>query len=210
MIGDEMNAESSAKIDTGLACFAIMANYFEKPLSLEQVKHKYDRQNSDFEEYELLQLAKEFSFKAKFVKTAPDRLEKTNLPAIAQDKDNRYFIIGKIADGKVLVQDPAAGNHPQVWSEEQLLQRWNGRLLMMTCREFINGKNRKFDISWFIPAIVKYRRLFGEVILASFFFTAVCPCFSVAFSGRHRQGFGKPRPLQPRRPYGSVNLHRRF
>ena len=70
MIGDEMNAESSAKIDTGLACFAIMANYFEKPLSLEQVKHKYDRQNSDFEEYELLQLAKEFSFKAKFVKTA--------------------------------------------------------------------------------------------------------------------------------------------
>lgn len=83
MIGDEMNAESSAKIDTGLACFAIMANYFEKPLSLEQVKHKYDRQNSDFEEYELLQLAKEFSFKAKFVKTAPDRLEKTNLPAIA-------------------------------------------------------------------------------------------------------------------------------
>ena len=67
MIGDEMNAESSAKIDTGLACFAIMANYFEKPLSLEQVKHKYDRQNSDFEEYELLQLAKEFSFKAKFV-----------------------------------------------------------------------------------------------------------------------------------------------
>lgn len=140
MIGDEMNAESSAKIDTGLACFAIMANYFEKPLSLEQVKHKYDRQNSDFEEYELLQLAKEFSFKAKFVKTTPDRLEKTNLPAIAQDKDNRYFIIGKIADGKVLVQDPAAGNHPQVWSEEQLLQRWNGRLLMMTCREFINGK----------------------------------------------------------------------
>lgn len=40
---------------------------------------------------------------------------------------------------------------------------------MMTCREFINGKNRKFDISWFIPAVVKYRRLFGEVILASFF-----------------------------------------
>lgn len=40
---------------------------------------------------------------------------------------------------------------------------------MMTCREFINGKNRKFDISWFIPAVVKYRKLFGEVILASFF-----------------------------------------
>lgn len=97
MIGDEMNAESSAKIDTGLACFAIMANYFEKPLSLEQVKHKYDRQNSDFEEYELLQLAKEFSFKAKFVKNRSGPSGKDKPAGNRQDKDNRYFIIGKIA-----------------------------------------------------------------------------------------------------------------
>ena len=52
-------------LDTGLACFAIMANFFEKPISIDQIKHKYDRQNSHFEEYELLQLAKEFSFKAR-------------------------------------------------------------------------------------------------------------------------------------------------
>lgn len=61
---------NSQTIDTGLACFAIMANFFEKPISIDQIKHKYDRQNSHFEEYELLQLAKEFSFKAKFVETA--------------------------------------------------------------------------------------------------------------------------------------------
>ena len=156
-------------IDTGLACFAIMANFFEKPISIDQIKHKYDRQNSNFEEYELLQLAKEFSFKARFVETKWERLDKTALPAIAQSKDNTYFIIGKVAEDKVLIQDPAKGNHPEVLNKEEFMNRWNGRLLMMTCREFINGKNRKFDISWFIPAVVKYRRLFGEVILASFF-----------------------------------------
>ena len=156
-------------LDTGLACFAIMANFFEKPISIDQIKHKYDRQNSYFEEYELLQLAKEFSFKARFVETKWERLDKTALPAIAQSKDNTYFIIGKVAEDKVLIQDPAKGNHPEVLSKEEFMNRWNGRLLMMTCREFINGKNRKFDISWFIPAVVKYRRLFGEVILASFF-----------------------------------------
>ncbi len=155
-------------IDTGLACFAIMASYFEKPVSLEQIRHKYDRQNSFFEEYELLQLAKEFSFKARFIDTTWERLDKINLPAIAQDKNKRYFVIGKVVDGKVLVQDPAGGNRPQVWTKDEFLARWNGRLLMMTCREFINGKNRKFDFSWFIPSVVKYRRLFGEVILASF------------------------------------------
>lgn len=156
-------------IDTGLACFAIMANFFEKPISLDQIKHKYDRQNSHFEEYELLQLAKEFSFKAKFVETAWERLDKVNLPAIAQSKDGTYFILGKCDEEKALIQDPAVGNKPQILTKEEFAEKWNGRLLMMTCREFINGKNRKFDISWFIPAVVKYRKLFGEVILASFF-----------------------------------------
>ena len=159
---------TSPKIDTGLACFAIMASYYEKPISLDQIRHKYDRQNSHFEEYELLQLAKEFSFKARFVDTTWERLDKINLPAIAQDRNKKYFVIGKVADDKVLIQDPARSNHPQVLTQDEFLARWNGRLLMMTCREFINGKNRKFDFSWFIPSVVKYRRLFGEVILASF------------------------------------------
>lgn len=43
--------EEVKKIDTGLACFAIMANFFEKPISIEQIQHKFDRQNSLFEEY---------------------------------------------------------------------------------------------------------------------------------------------------------------
>lgn len=101
-------------LDTGLACFAIMANFFEKPISIDQIKHKYDRQNSHFEEYELVQLAKEFSFKARFVETKWERLDKTALPAIAQSKDNTYFIIGKVAEDKVLLQDPAKGNYPEV------------------------------------------------------------------------------------------------
>ncbi len=156
-------------LDTGLACFAILANYFEKPISIDQIKHKYDRRTSHFEEYELLQLAKEFSFKARFIQTDWERLDKITLPAIAQADDRTYFVIGRTTSDKVLIQDPQSGNHPQILSKEQFLQKWNGRLLLMTCRDFLSGKNRKFDISWFIPAVVKYRRLFGEVLLASFF-----------------------------------------
>lgn len=163
------STEEVKKIDAGLACFAIMANFFEKPLSVDQIKHKYDRQDSNFEECELLQLAKDFSLKAKFVETTWERLSKTNLPAIAQSKDGTYFILGQVTEEKILIQNPEIGNRPQVLSKEEFLNLWNGRLLMMTCREFINGKNRKFDISWFIPAVVKYRKLFGEVIMASFF-----------------------------------------
>ena len=98
------NSEKIRKTDTGLACFAIMANYFEKPISLDQIRHKYDRQNSNFDECELLRLAKEFSFKARFVDTDISRLDKIVLPTIAQTKEGTYFIVGKVAGGKVLHQ----------------------------------------------------------------------------------------------------------
>lgn len=162
-----MNEEAQT-IDTGLACFAIMASFFEKPISLDQIKHKYDRQNSNFDECELLQLAREFSLKARFVESKWERLSKINLPAIAQTKDKQYIVLGQAAEDKVLIQNPL-DNKPCIITKDAFLELWNGRLLMMTSREFLTGRNRKFDLSWFIPAVVKYRRLFGEVILASFF-----------------------------------------
>lgn len=160
--------EKINKLDTGLASFAIMANFFQKPISLNQIKHKYDRQDSCFEEHELLQLAKDFSLKARITETRWDRLGKINLPAIAQTRNGEYFVIGQVSDDKVLIQDPKI-NKPQILSKEEFQERWNGRIMMLTSREFISGQKRRFDLSWFIPAVIKYRRLFGEVILASFF-----------------------------------------
>lgn len=165
---DLYSGNNIKEIDTGLASFAIMASFFEKPISIEQIQHKYDRQNSNFEEYELLALAKEFSLKAKFVDSTWSKLNKTQLPVVAQTKENEYFVIGKIAEDKVLIQDPKE-KAPIILSKEDFEAKWNGRLLLLTSREFIQGKNRKFDVSWFIPALVKYRKIFGEVIMASFF-----------------------------------------
>ena len=39
----------------------------------------------------------------------------------------------------------------------------------MTSREMVAGDRRKFDFSWFVPSIVRYRKILGEVLLASFF-----------------------------------------
>jgi subfamily B ATP-binding cassette protein HlyB/CyaB len=44
----------------------------------------------------------------------------------------------------------------------------------------LRPEDRKFDFTWFIPAIVKYRKLLGEVLIASFFiqlFALLTPLF---------------------------------
>ena len=50
----------------------------------------------------------------------------------------------------------------------------------MTRRASLGDLARKFDITWFLPAIHKYRRLLAEVLVASFFlqlFALVTPLF---------------------------------
>lgn len=37
----------------------------------------------------------------------------------------------------------------------------------MTTREHATGASRRFDLTWFLPFVVKYRRPLGQVLLAS-------------------------------------------
>ncbi len=54
-------------------------------------------------------------------------------------------------------------------------------MILVTRRQGLGESlQQKFDISWFIPSLVKYRKLFGEVLIASFFlqlFALVTPLF---------------------------------
>src|SRR3974377_258078 len=65
-------------------------------------------------------------------------------------------------------------------TRDQFEAIWDGRLVLMTRRASLTDLSRRFDITWFFGAIHKYRRLLGEVLLASFFlqlFALVSPLF---------------------------------
>ena len=57
---------------------------------------------------------------------------------------------------------------------------WDGHLILMARRAGLVDLSRRFDLSWFLGAIHKYRYLLGEVLAASFFlqlFALVTPLF---------------------------------
>ena len=57
---------------------------------------------------------------------------------------------------------------------------WDGQLVLMTRRAGLLDLSRRFDISWFLGAIHKYRRALSGVLVASFFlqlFALVSPLF---------------------------------
>jgi len=165
-------------LDTGLACLALLARFHGVAAEPAQLAHEFG-DGGPFGLTQILLAAKKLVLKAKPVNTSLERLSTTPLPAIAQDRDGAYFILAKVEDETVLIHDPATAR-PQTLTRAELQKRWSGELILFTSRASLAGELAKFDFTWFIPAIVKYRKLLGEILLVSFvlnLFALVTPLF---------------------------------
>ena len=171
---------SSPDSDSGLACLVILARYFGVPANPEQLHYQFGESGKALSETALVRAAKHLGFKAGLVSSDWSRLPVLQLPAIAWRKDGSYVVLAKLDGEKILVQDPREAR-PLVMPRERFEEMWSGQLLLLTKRAQLRPEDRKFDFTWFIPAIVKYRRLLGEVVVASFFiqvFALLTPLFT--------------------------------
>jgi subfamily B ATP-binding cassette protein HlyB/CyaB len=180
-VNDETPANIAAApdVDTGLACLVMLLRFLSIPADPEQLRHQFGRRGAKFSSTEVLRAAKRTGVKARRVSTKWTRLAKTPLPAIAEHREGRFFVLAKVGPDKVLIQDPLA-SRPLTIDRAQFAEAWTGRLILLTRRAGLLRADRKFDFSWFIPAILKYRRLLGEVLIASFclqIFALVSPLF---------------------------------
>ncbi|WP_420549575.1 type I secretion system permease/ATPase [Curvivirga sp.] len=169
------------KVDTGLQSLVVLLRFFELPADADQIQHQYGEAGELFDADGLLRVAKRLELKARVVDTEWERLAKTVLPAIAQMNDGSFAVLAKMDGEKeqVLLHD-AVANKPLVMSRADFEANWSGKLLLVARRAKMLGKGGKFDISWFIPALLRYKHLFYEVLVASFFlqlFALITPLF---------------------------------
>ena len=143
----------------------------------EQIRHQFS--GGRIGVGEMIRCAKGLGLKARAVRTDWARLEHTPLPAIAALRDGSFLLLGRRGDEQILVQVPDAPR-PSIMSRGELEAAWDGQLVLMTKRASLTDLARRFDITWFMGAIHKYRWLLGEVLIASFFlqlFALVSPLF---------------------------------
>ena len=139
---------------------------------------------------DLLRAAKHVGLKAKITRSTPDRLNLAALPAMARLVDveggERWVLLAQCDGQRVLFQDPSApgGGRPTIEPMDVFARQWapggQGELLVATSRATLVGELAKFDFSWFIPSLVRYRKLLGEVLVVSLFlqiFALISPLF---------------------------------
>ncbi|MDO8768540.1 MAG: type I secretion system permease/ATPase, partial [Burkholderiaceae bacterium] len=181
-------ASTPADTFAPLAALCAVARFHQIAADPATLAHQLGLSSSDtLSTPDLLRAAQHLGLKAKLSKTTVDRLPLTPLPALAlmrtQD-DHLHVVILAQSDGKrVLFQDPSAAGGstgPTIEPVEVFATQWTGALILISSRASMAGSLAKFDFTWFIPALVKYRKLLGEVLLISFMlqlFGLVSPLF---------------------------------
>jgi len=166
-----MDSSTTPKPDTGLWAVLTMAVLHGMTPDESRLLHELGR--TRFDTRRIILAARLLGLKARAVRQPAARLDKAPLPALARDVSGGYFVVAKwhrgaaanAQEAQVLVQMP--GESPVVLSRADFLARWDGELILFTSRASLAGELARFDFTWFIPAIVKYRRLLGEVLLIS-------------------------------------------
>jgi subfamily B ATP-binding cassette protein HlyB/CyaB len=167
----ETSAETAGQDDSGLIAYATLLALHRIAVDPAQLRHSLGHDRG-VDADDLKRIAKrQDDVRAKSVRSSYDKLPQTPLPALANGPSG-WFIIARISDDEALIQPPchsSEGVQPQIMKVDRaaLEAMWSGELLLVTTREGIGGVTRAFDVSWFIPQIVKYRRLIGEVLLVT-------------------------------------------
>lgn len=167
--------------DLALSALVVLANFHRLAVNPHQIKHQFDTDGSGLTKTRWLLAAKSLGLKAKSLKKPVHRLSFLTLPAVVWRDDGRHFILARIDQehGRYLIQDLVT-EKPVVLNETEFAERYQGEVIVMTSRASVLGQLAKFDFTWFIPAMVKYRKILLEVLVVSVvlqLFALITPLF---------------------------------
>ena len=166
-------------VDSGLLSLCLVARFMGIATSPEQLRHQFIEPKPAADTADLLRIAKAIGIKTGLTQSKWEDLGKISLPAMVVMQDGRFLILAGVKPEQVLLQDPLEAA-PKTLERTAFEAVWNGQVLMLTKRANLRAEDRKFNISWFVPAVLKYRKPLIEVIIASFFlqlFALLTPLF---------------------------------
>lgn len=158
--------------DSGFLSLLMIARHHGIAVDEAKLLHEFGRK--PYTEEVILLAAKRLGMTAKLVKQDVERIPLAPMPAIAIDRAGNFFIAvgagyekGDESKPRILIQRPGS-TEVKVIDIDTFVDLWSGKFIFCISKaNYLRGLT-KFDFSWFIPAVVKYRKLLGEVVLISF------------------------------------------
>jgi len=152
--------------DPGLGALVLIARVHGIAADAAQLHHAAALKNDRFEEGDLIRAGRSLGLKVRAVTVTEDRLPNLPMPALLLDNNGEHCVLAGCDRSRALILECGA-TAPTVSTPAEAVSRSSGRILLFASRASLSGDLARFDFSWFIPAVVKYRRLLLEVLAVS-------------------------------------------
>lgn len=116
----------------------------------------------------LIKTAKQHDFKGVVLKPAAEELREIPVPSVIKMKNGSFAMMGVCNDESVFFLDPER-DQPFAVPSATFLKIWSGEVLTLKPKLSWREIRRRYNLDWFYTVILHYKRLFGEVLLASLF-----------------------------------------
>jgi len=156
-------------IDTGLNSLIIIAKHFGIPSDIRQLERAYSLEKGTVDTVTILRAAKDLKLKVrKLDNVESSKFKVLNFPAIVRLKNGNYVVVFGTDGERIAIIDPLLSPNIIEADWNKFTENWSGEVILFTKRFTLNDKISKFDLSWFIPSIIKYKKLLLQVLLISF------------------------------------------
>lgn len=154
------------QLDTALICLVTIAKILGIPADAVQMRRAYVVTNEGMDSITFVRAAKDLGLKARLITADETKFSQLPLPAVVILKNGSYAVAVRQEQGRVIIIDPYK---PQPFSIplENFFSVWSGKIILVTKRAGLAEKDRKFNLSWFIPVMWRYKRFFGQVLFVS-------------------------------------------
>ena len=151
-----------------MACFQMLSEYFRIPFHREVIRTVVTNQQKtgSLSLPFCAAVADLMGLQTQIVGVAASNLPKLPTPVMVRWSDN-FAILYEISSQKIVLAAPESGlktlklaTFADLWGE-------SGQVLLL--KEGATTPKDKFGLSWFIPALSRYRRVLLEVLITSFF-----------------------------------------
>lgn len=168
-------APGAVQAETALRCLVRAASHHGIDLSAEGLRHTYSVGDSPIAPAQLLRMATKSGLRARTSTLNWDALIRLRgaFPALARlENGNWVLVLGpkQVPGGEVVLTifDPLA-DRPEAFdvAKASFCKRWSGDVLVLKRDQRQSGPAQKFGFRWFIPELVRERRLFFDVAVAA-------------------------------------------
>ncbi len=151
-----------SSMNTAAACLTMVSQYLEAPTQLEWVQRQLRGQRSR----DLVDIGEKLGLHLRRVVVDQwSDFPKFKFPALMHWQQERWIVVYGVRGDRLLVADPMNPSQTcESLPRRMVEESWDGQLWLV---ELIQ-KQEKFNLAWFLPAVLRYRRLLSEVLTASF------------------------------------------